>query len=228
MFQKVFDFLISTDNYEGSISYSPTDAGNVALFIVIALLFIAMAAFSGTKKKLATKQLVFSAMALTLAVVTSIFKLPSLPNGGSITLFRMFFICFIGYLYGVRVGILTGIAYGLLDLILGPYVIGPIQLLLDYPLAFGSLGLAGAFSNSKYGIIKGYLLGVAGRYLCHIISGVVYFAEFAGDQNPIVYSVIYNATYIVPEAIAAILILSIPAVRNALSEVKKMANEAIA
>jgi thiamine transporter len=113
-------------------------------------------------------------------------------------------------------------------LILGPYVIGPIQLLLDYPLAFGSLGLAGAFSNSKYGIIKGYLLGVAGRYLCHIISGVVYFAEFAGDQNPIVYSVIYNATYIVPEAIAAILILSIPAVRNALSEVKKMANEAIA
>jgi thiamine transporter len=165
-------------------------------------------------------------MAITLAVVTSIFKLPSLPNGGSITLFRMFFICLIAYMYGTRVGILTGIAYGFLDLILEPFVVGPVQLLLDYPLAFGALGLAGIFSNSKNGIIKGYVVGVFGRYIFHFLSGVIFFADYAGDQNPIIYSIIYNATYIVPEAAATILILCIPAVRNALSEVKSMAFEA--
>lgn len=224
MFQKVFDYLITTNNTDG-ISYYPTAAGNVALFAVIALLFVAMAVFSGGKKKIQTKQLVFSAMALTLAVVTSIFKLPSLPNGGSITLFRMFFICLIAYMYGTRVGILTGIAYGFLDLILGPFVIGPIQMLLDYPIAFGCLGLAGVFSNAKNGLIKGYLLGVSGRFICHVLSGVIYFSEYAGGKNPIIYSIGYNASYIVPEAIAAILILSIPTVRSALSEVKKMATE---
>lgn len=221
MFQRMFDLLVFIEDG----AYYPTTAGNVALFIVIALLFVGMAAFSGGVKRVKTKQLVFSAMALTLAVVTSIFHLPSLPNGGSITLFRMFFICLIGYMYGTRAGVLTGIAYGFLDLILGPYVIHPIQLLLDYPIAFGSLGLAGVFSKSKYGIIKGYLLGVAGRYICHVLSGAIYFSEYAGEQNPWIYSLGYNASYIVPEAVAAIAILCIPAVQKALLEIKRSAVE---
>lgn len=223
MFKKLFDFLIVTDVEGGS--YYPTTAGNIALLLVIILLFIALLALSGNKMKLNAKQLVFSAVAMTLAVITSIFTVYEFPFGGSITLFRMFFICFIGYLYGTKVGVITGAAYGILDFILKPYAITLIQPLLDYPIAFGCLGLAGVFSKSKNGIIKGYLLGVAGRYICHVLTGVIYFSEFAGDQNVLIYSLTYNASYIVPEAILTLLILAIPAVRQGFVAVKKMALE---
>ena len=225
MFQKVFDFLVATANDGGDVSYYPTMAGNIALVLVIALLFVAMMAITGRGKKMNAKQLAFSAVAITLAVVTSIYTLVQLPFGGSITLFRMFFICLIGYLYGPKVGVLTGIAYGFLDLMLEPFVVHPVQLFIDYPIAFGCLGLSGFFSKSKLGIIKGYILGVFGRYVCHVISGIIFFYMYAGTQNPMIYSIGYNATYIVPEAVVTIFILCIPAVRNALNEVRRMALE---
>lgn len=227
MFQKIFDFFIITKAYSDvEIYYEPTIAGNVALFGVIAVIFLGMAVFTGSMKKANAKQLAFSAMAITLAVITSFIKFAQLPYGGSITLFSMFFICLIGYLYGVKVGILTGIAYGFLDLILGASVLHPIQLLLDYPIAFGCLGLAGVFTKSKHGIMKGYILGVIGRYIAHFVTGFIFFHIYAPEgMNPVIYSMGYNATYIVPEAIATILLLCIPAVRLALGEVKRMALE---
>jgi len=228
MFEKILEFLATKEIYsETEVYYTPTFAGNMLLALLIVLLFIAMAAFSRNKKKMQAKQLAFSAMAVTLAVVTSFVKIVSLPFGGSITLFSMFFICLIGYLYGTKAGIITGIAYGFLQLILGPIVIHPLQLLLDYPIAFGCLGLAGIFANSKNGLIKGYLLGVTGRFLCHFISGYLFFPMYVTPKgmNPVIYSLGYNATYIVPEAIATILLLLIPAIQNALREVKRMANE---
>ncbi|NLO09165.1 MAG: energy-coupled thiamine transporter ThiT [Clostridiales bacterium] len=223
MFKSIFDFFIVTDVEGGS--FYPTTAGNIALLVVIALLFVLILALSGGKKKLSAKQLAFSAVAMTLAVITSIFTVYEFPFGGSITLFRMFFICFIGYLYGPKVGIITGAAYGILDFILKPYAITLVQPLLDYPIAFGALGLSGVFSKSKYGIIKGYLLGVTGRYICHVLTGIIYFHEYAGGQNVVIYSLTYNASYIVPEAILTLLILLIPAVRQGFGLVKKMALE---
>jgi thiamine transporter len=223
MFKRLYDLLIVTD-LEGGGFY-PTTLGNIILLIVICILFIALLAISGSKKKVNAKQLSFSAVAMTMAVVTSIYTIYELPFGGSVTLFRMFFICFIGYLYGTKAGIITGVAYGILDFILKPYAITLVQPLLDYPIAFGCLGLAGVFSKSKYGIIKGYLLGVAGRYICHVLTGIIYFYESADGKNVVLYSLTYNASYIVPEAILTIIILSIPAVRQSLVVVKKMALE---
>lgn len=223
MFKKLFDLFIVTDVEGGS--FYPSTAGNIALLLIIVLLFVSLLAISGGKIKINAKQLAFSAVAMTMAVITSIYTVYELPFGGSITLFRMFFICLIGYLYGTKAGIITGVAYGILDFILKPYAITLVQPLLDYPIAFGCLGLAGLFSKSKNGIIKGYLLGVVGRYICHVLTGIIYFHEYAGGQNVLLYSITYNASYIVPEAILTILILLIPAVRNALWLVKKMALE---
>lgn len=169
------------------------------------------------------KQLTFSAIAIALAMVTSFIKFGSLPFGGSITLFSMFFICFIGYLFGLKAGLVAGIAYGILQFIVEPYVYHPVQVLLDFPLAFGALGLAGAFSQSKAGLIKGILLGMSGRYICHVISGYIFFADYAGDSNAILYTLGYNATYILPEMIATVILVAIPLVANGLKEVKKMA-----
>lgn len=223
MFQRIFDFFVQKVE-DGS--FVPTTAGNVGLFLLVVLLLLVMAVISGHKAKTKAKQLVFSAMAVTIAVVTSMFPLFSFPFGGSITLFSMFFICFIGYLYGVKVGIITGIAYGFLNLILHPYIVQPVQMLLDYPIAFGSLGLAGLFSNSKYGVMKGYLLGVFGRYICSVLSGVVFFASYAPKgMNPIIYSLGYNIGYMGPEVAITFILLLLPTVFDAFKQIKRMAVE---
>lgn len=224
MFQKVLEFLATKEVYsETEIYYTPTLAGNMVLFLIVAMVFVALAAFSKSKKKFDVKQLAFSAMAVTLTVVTSFIKFGRLPYGGSITLFSMFFICLIGYLYGVRAGVLAGIAYGFIDLILGPTILHPVQMFLDYPIAFGCLGLSGIFANSKAGLLKGYVLGVFGRYVCHVLTGVIFFYMYAPEgMNALLYSMGYNLTYIIPELIVTIIILLIPAVQRGLKEVKEM------
>ena len=213
---------------DGETTYSFTTAG-YTLFIVLLLAALLTACFftnRDNKQKFSTRQLVFSSVAIALAFVTSNIKLLHLPFGGSITLFSMFFICFIGYLYGLRSGLTAGIAYGLLQMLIDPYVVSVPQLLTDYILAFGALGLAGIFANSKYGIIKGYLMGIFGRFVFAVLSGVIFFGMYAPDgMNPLVYSIAYNGLYIGVQGGATLIILAIPAVRSALGRVKVMANE---
>ena len=182
----------------------------------------------GRKKNrpLKTKQLVFCAAAMALAVVTSFMKIASLPFGGSITFFSMMFVCLIGYFYGPRIGIITGIAYGILQLITGPYIYAPRQVILDYPAAFGALGLSGLFYKKKHGLVAGYITGCIGRYLCHVISGYVFFKEYTPENmDPVVYALSYNATYIVPEMIATVIILLLPPVSHAIGQIKRQAND---
>ena len=202
--------------------------GYAALIILMALLLIC-AAFLGKQKRsrqMRTKELVFCAMAMALAMVTSYIKFASLPYGGSITLFSMLFIALIGYFYGPKAGLLTGVAYGVLQLVTGPYIYAPLQVLLDYPLAFGALGLSGFFCKKKHGLIIGYIVGVLGRYLCHVISGYVFFAAYAPEgMNPLIYTLGYNLTYILPEMIVTVVLLFIPAVYKAVSQIKQMANQ---
>ncbi|MFI3213159.1 MAG: energy-coupled thiamine transporter ThiT [Eubacteriales bacterium] len=175
-----------------------------------------------------TKQIVFSAMAIALATVISVVvKLPSLPNGGSVTLFSMLMITLIGYWYGAKMGLCAAVAYGIIQYFVGPYAIHPLQVLLDYPLAFGALGLSGFFSNAKHGLIKGYLAGVIGRYAVHMVSGLIFYTAYTGsfveNKAAVIAAFTYNATYIVPEAVLTLVLLSIPAIKNALVHVKKLA-----
>ena len=212
---------------EEDYAYLLQPAGYAVLIAALLIIFIAGNFIISKKeaKTITSKQLAFSGIAIALAIVTSFIKFVSLPFGGSITLFSMFFICFIGYMYGTRIGILSGVAYGILQLILGPYIFAPLQVLLDYPLAFGALGLSGVFSKSKYGMLKGYLLGVIGRYIFHCISGQIFFLSYAPENmNSTVYNVTYNASYILPELIVTAIILSLPPMAKAVKKIKEMAN----
>lgn len=178
--------------------------------------------FKKESVKITTKQLVFSAAAMALALVCSMIKFADLPVGGSVTLFSMLFIVLIGYWYGPYVGILAGVAYGLLQFVIEPIFYTLPQLLFDYPLPFGALGLAGFFSERKWGLQAGYAAGVFGRYLFHVISGVIFFGAFAPEgMHPLVYSIGYNATYIVPEAVITLILISLPPVARALQYVKR-------
>ena len=206
-------------------AYSLTTAGYVAVAVILVALIVVAALFAKRekkeKKKIGTKQLVVCAMAVALAMVTSMLKIYSFPFGGSVTLFSMLFICFVGYLYGPATGMLTGAAYGVLQLLIEPYIYFPLQVLVDYPLAFGALGLSGCFSKSKHGLVKGYLCGVLARYVFAVISGWLFFGEYAWDgwaARP--YSLVYNGCYIFAEAALTVLVLSIPAVSKAMKKVK--------
>lgn len=202
--------------------------GTILLIAIIVVALLALSLVNGKKRKQAfsTKQLAFSAICMALAFALSYVKLFNAPMGGSITLMSTFFITLVGYLYGTYVGIITGVAYGLLQLIAGPYLVHPIQILVDYPLAFGALGLSGLFSHSRYGLIKGYLVGISGRLFFAVLSGIVFFAEYAGDQNVFLYSFTYNLSYIGLEAVITIVILLLPAVKDGIVELKRIALEA--
>ena len=107
-----------------------------------------------SKSSITVKQVVYSGVAIALAtVIATVIKLPSLPNGGSITLFSMLIVCLVGYWYGPKVGIIAALAYGGLQFITGSYVVHPAQVLLYFPLAFGALGLSGFFSKSKHWLL---------------------------------------------------------------------------
>ena len=218
-----FFLTYDAENWE----YHLTTPGYVVLVILmVAALVIPIVLSHKNSKKMSAKQLTFCAVAMALALVTSFIKVASLPMGGSITLFSMFFMCFIGYLYGPKIGIMTGVAYGILQLIIEPYIYAPLQVLLDYPLAFGALGLSGFFSKKKFGLTTGVIVGILGRYICHVISGYVFFASYAPEgMNPMIYTLGYNATYIVPELIATVIVVSLPPVMKALKYVKTMANQ---
>lgn len=176
------------------------------------------------KKTLTTKQLVYSAAAIALAVVCSMIKLFSLPTGGSITLLSMLFIVLIANWYGPSVGIMTAVAYGLIQFVTEPIFYTVPQMLFDYPLAFGALGLAGFFYKMKHGLQIGYLVGVAGRFFFATLSGVIFFSSYAPEgMNPWLYSIGYQASYLLPEAVVTLVMISIAPVEKALIEIKKQA-----
>ncbi|HJA31852.1 MAG TPA: energy-coupled thiamine transporter ThiT [Candidatus Eisenbergiella pullicola] len=212
---------------EWGTTYQLTTAGYTALVLIMIALLL-LACFIGnsiSKPRFSTRQLVFSAMAIAAAMVTSFIKLFDLPMGGSVTLLSMLFICLIGYWYGLRAGLMTAIAYGFLQLISDPYIISLPQMLVDYIFAFGALGLSGVFSNSKNGLIKGYLLGVLGRYFFAFLSGLIFFGVYAADYNMSapVYSLVYNGAYLGAEALLTIIVLSLPPIKKVMAQLKTMA-----
>lgn len=206
------------------VTYVPTALGNVLLaVIIIALLAAAMLFIRRNTKKLSVRQLVFCAAAIALGTVLSNIKLFHFPTGGSITLLSMLIITLPGYWFGLGAGLMTGVAYGVLQLLIDPYVLYPSQLVVDYLLAFGALGLSGLFCSKKYGLVKGYITGILGRYLFAVISGWIFFGAYAWEGwNPFVYSLVYNGIYIFSEAAVTIVIIMLPPVRNAMARVKKM------
>ena len=211
----------------GETTYVPTTLGNICLVIVImALLSIAMCFIRKKSKKLTIKQLAFCAVAIALGTVLSNIKVFSFPFGGSVTLLSMLIICLPGYWFGVGAGVMTGVAYGVLQMLIDPYILYPMQLVIDYLLAFGALGLSGLFSKRKNGLIFGYLTAVFGRYIFAVLSGWIFFGIYAWEGwNPLLYSIVYNAIYIFAEAAVTIVILLLPPVKKAMEIVKRQAIE---
>lgn len=117
---------------------------------------------------------------IALSTVLSFVKFFSLPEGGSVTAGSMVPILWFSLRKGAKVGCTAGALYGLVQLIFEPYVYNPVQVLLDYPIAFGALGLAGLFK--KYHVF-GAAVGIAGRFVAHFLSGIIFFWTYTPRRH---------------------------------------------
>ena len=215
-------------NAEGGL----TTAGYVLCIAVGIILFVAALVFAGKiseKKKMGTRQLVFCAMAMALAFITSYLKLFNMPWGGSVTLCSMLFIVLVANWYGPKTGVLVGLAYGILQFIQEPYVLSFFQVCCDYILAFAALGVAGFFAKSKNGLIKGYIAAVIARGAFHALGGYLYWMDYMPENFPkalsSVYPILYNYSYLLAEGVITVIIICIPAVAKGLNRVKRIALE---
>ena len=146
-----------------------------------------------------------AAVCMALAYVLSMIKIFRMPQGGSVTLISLLPLILFAVAYGPLEGLLVGFAYGLLQLLIDPYVIHPVQLLVDYPIAFGAVALACSGAklplHARLKLPMAVLSGYFGRYVMAVLSGVVFFAEYAGDQGALTYSLVYNIGYLGVEAL---------------------------
>lgn len=220
----MFRFMVTS---EGGL----TAAGYAVCIIGMILLFLAGVLLSGKNKKrksMPAKQLAFCAMGLALAYLASYIKPVELPFGGTVTLFSMLFIVLIAYWYGTKTGILVGLAYGILQFIQEPYVLSFFQVCCDYILAFAALGIAGLFQNRKNGLRNGYLIAILARGFFHTLGGYLYWMDYMPEEFPqslaALYPVIYNYSYILAEGVLTLIVISIPAVSNAINQVTRIAS----
>lgn len=210
----------------GELLYIPTKAGESLLTVLIgsnlllAMLFAHLSGRSATVRKLLTCTTCIGVGAI-LASVRPI----TLSNGGMVTLFSLLVVCLPGYFFGIGAGIMSGAAYGILQIIIDPYLVTFPQIMVDYILAFAALGLSGVFAEKKWGLLKGYILGVLGRYVFAVISGWIFFGDYAWEGwNPFTYSLVYNGSYIFIEMAISVVIILLPFVRKILERLKVYVN----
>jgi thiamine transporter len=199
---------------------SKDDINQIGLYVGAVLLVVAVVAvaFIVDRRKFVfdTKSIAYAAVCIAMSFALSYLRLVKMPQGGSITIASLLPIMLFSYMFGARKGIFAGMIYGLLQAIQDPYIVHPAQFVLDYPAAFACIGLTGLFADFKpleklpqvQFLIGGIIAGVA-RLLMHFISGVFAFGSFApwyGYDNPWVYSICYNAAYVLPDIAVAIVV----------------------
>ncbi|MEG1602100.1 MAG: energy-coupled thiamine transporter ThiT [Cloacibacillus sp.] len=146
--------------------------------------------------KIPLRVLVEGALSIAFSIVLSYFKLFTMPQGGSVSLGLLPLLIF-AFRNGGRYGMLAGAVTGLLRLMLGGYVVHPAQALLDYPVAYALVGVAGFFPHRKW---LGVITACFANFAAAVLSGVVFFAAYApAGTNVWLYSAVYNASSCIPE-----------------------------
>lgn len=181
------------------------------------------------------QMMVEMAMCAALAIVFDFLPLFKAPQGGSVSL-SMLPVFLIAFRWGIKQGLITGFLLAALQLVTNMYFVHPIQILLDYIIAFTGLGLAGIVykqvknnladgnkTSATFYIIVGTFIGSLVRFICHFISGIVFYGSYAPKGTPVsLYSLVYNAWYMVPSfIICAIILVFLLSTAPVLANVKK-------
>ena len=190
-----------------------------AALCLFALFFLLVALLKIKQVRLSVSMAASSGLMLAMAVILTAFPFYRMPNGGSVTLGGMLPLFFISFAYGPVVGMLAGFAYSLMNLVMAPYILHPVQVLFDYPLPFMALGLAGCFPRHH---MAGITAAVAVRLFFHFLSGVVFFGSYAPAGTSIyLYSFVTNLTYLLPNLVICLVFYRLLPVERFLSLMKR-------
>lgn len=170
-----------------------------------------------TTQTMRTRRLVEASLLIALGTVLSILKVAELPYGGSVTLASMLPIVLLSYRHGTLWGLGGGAVYAVLQQLLGLNNLSYFTtwqsvvaiIFLDYVIAFTVAGLGGIFrrvvKEQSLSLAAGSLLVGVLRYICHVISGATVWAGLSiPTEAALAYSLIYNATYMIPETIVLV------------------------
>jgi len=186
-------------------------AGVVALGVLFVII---------SREKFTPRMLSTGAISMAIAFVLSFITLYKMANGGSVTPASMLPIIAFAWAFGAPAGIVVGIAYGLLQLTQGIYIVHPVQFLFDYILPFAFLGFAGFFK--KKNLLLAILVACFLRFASHFISGFVFWGEYApAGQSAWLYSLIYNGSYMLPDTIICVVVALIPSMRKVIEGLNK-------
>jgi len=157
-----------------------------------------------------TKTLALGAMCIALSTVLSLIKLFELPNGGSVTPASMLPMMLFAYVYGTVPGLLLGAVYGLLQFLFGGWFLSLPQMLMDYPIAFAMIGLAGLtnkMQNESLGLALGVIIASVGRFIAAVVAGLIFWSDLTnGLWAAMVYSLGYNGSYMGIECVICVII----------------------
>ncbi len=193
------------------------DVGSTWLYLFAAALIAAVlvVAFLLDKRKLSAfsaKEITYAGVCIAMSFALSYMRIVRMPQGGSITPASILPLMIFAYAFGAKKGVFIGFIYGLLQGFQDPYILHPAQFLLDYPVAYACIGLAGVFNQNhalrnspQLQVVFGGLLAGGFRFLMHFISGIFAFGVFAPTgTNVALYSLGYQAGYILPDIAIAI------------------------
>lgn len=196
------------------------ELNSIALYVGAGLLIAIIVALSfiiGRKNKAPfdTKAIATAGICLAISFVLSYIKFEvAWLQGGSITLVSFLPICIFAYAYGMKKGLLVGLIYGILQAIQDPFIVHPAQFLLDYPVAFSSIAMAGMLTDLnvlenmprlKFAL-SCVFTGIF-RYVCHVLSGMFAFGAYAldaGQSNFFIFSAVYNSYVFVDIALVIV------------------------
>lgn len=209
-------FIPGIPTYDETVGAFVSSEGSSWLMYVVSGLLVAaiviLALVDGKHSAFDTKSLTYAAICIAISFALSYIKFFSMPQGGSVTFASMLPLALYSYMFGTRKGVIAGVVYGLLQFVQSPQMYQPMQVLLDYPIAFASIGLAGIGRKMKFlkGSVQlefalGTLVAVLFRYIAHTISGYFVFYSWATGDSPLVYSLVYNSYVAVDLAIVIVM-----------------------
>ena len=222
--------------YEDEVQFAPYSTWQMLLFTFLLVAGIVAIAIFGDDKSLgegsSVRSISYGAICIALSYALSYIKFFSLPQGGSVTFASLLPLILYSYMFGTRKGLVAGVVYGMLQFVQSPQFYEPMQVLLDYPIAFGAIGVAGI--SKKFKFLKGNMIAefavgavIAGilRYLVHATSGFYVFFHYLAPGSSVgamlAYAFGYNAFVLVDIVLVVavgVIALSTKAMRRTILE----------
>ncbi len=211
-------FVFMTEYYEESIVTSGwypsiNTVGLIASLAVLLVLLLTVYFASGKKEVNDTRAIVYGAMSVAMSFALSYIRLFKLPQGGTVTFASLLPLMVYSIMFGTRRGIVACFIYGTLQAIQDPFIIHPVQFMLDYTVAYAFIGMSGIFvgkgfskgKKSVIGFMLGGVIAVLLRYACHVLSGAFAFADYVGEGYTLwAWTFGYNAFALVDMAICLV------------------------